>query len=157
VYRNHKHEFKFREDGRMEHKDWPRKLRPNVMFFKDISFSTFRSDFQEDRLKKFMRKVHERNEQFVVLELGVNRELALWRFMEEKLFQWKTTKFIRVTSAKELLWRPDDIVEELDPSRYVHVKCSTKDFLNHINTMHEKEGKKDIDLQLHAEETEKRI
>ncbi len=104
-----------------------------------------------------MTKVHNRNETFVILELGVNRELALWRFLEENLIQFETTKFIRVTAAKELLWRPDDVVEELNKDRYVHVVCSTKDFLNHINTMHEKEGKKDIDLKLHAEETEKRI
>ena len=132
-------------------------MRPNVMFFKDTTFSTFRSDHQEDRFKKFMTKVHNRNETFVILELGVNRELALWRFLEENLIQFETTKFIRVTAAKELLWRPDDVVEELNKDRYVHVVCSTKDFLNHINTMHEKEGKKDIDLKLHAEETEKRI
>ena len=107
-----------------------------------------------------MKKVHERNEKFVVLELGVDRELAVWRFLEDKLFQWSITKFIRVTSTKKLLWRPDEVTDEVDPSSYIHVQSSIKDFLNHINTMHEKEGKKDIiqkDLLMHAEETERRI
>ncbi len=68
-----------------------------------------------------MKKVHERNEKFVVLELGVDRELAVWRFLEDKLFQWSITKFIRVTSTKKLLWRPDEVTDEVDPSSYIHV------------------------------------
>jgi hypothetical protein len=90
----------------------------------------------------------------VVLELGVNRDLAVWRFLEEKMFQFPKTKFIRITANNKLLWRPDDIVDNLNPERYCHVLCPTKDFLGHINTMHEKEGRKDLEIDFEKEAIE---
>jgi len=58
-----------------------------------------RSDQQEYMFNNFMRKVKGLDEQLVVIELGINRKLAVWRFLEEKLFQFKNVSFIRVKAT----------------------------------------------------------